>query len=189
VAARRSFGRIDHANAGQIADPVRREIGFGKDGDHAGDFTRSFQIQPNDVSKCEGRAQHIGLQHAGHVVIGHISPASGQEALILEPGQGMTLIPLPQPLAFPLGRRSPRTQRQVARAGRERLPYSLGLAGLEGKTSRTGSGSARVKPGRPPVESSNPGRFRPAWEPAAEWFDLRMRSRFRTPGIVASCGG
>jgi hypothetical protein len=42
---------------------------------------------------------------------------------------------------------------------------------------------------QPPVEASNLRLRRPAQEPASEWFDRRMRFRFRTPGIVASCGG
>jgi hypothetical protein len=42
---------------------------------------------------------------------------------------------------------------------------------------------------QPPVAASNSRLRRPARESASGWFDLRMRFRFRTPGIVASCGG
>ena len=44
-------------------------------------------------------------------------------------------------------------------------------------------------PNPPPIAASNPGQRRPVRESASEWFGLRKRSRFRTPGIAASCGG
>ena len=99
--ARRSDDRLDrinHGDAGQLADAVGREVGFGKHRHNAGERTRSFQIEPGDTREGVGRANHMGVQHASHVIIGDIGPAPGEEAMILQPVQGLTLITLAQPL-------------------------------------------------------------------------------------------
>ena len=41
----------------------------------------------------------------------------------------------------------------------------------------------------PPVAAPHPKQARPAPEFASGWFEPRMRFRFRTPGIAASCAG
>jgi hypothetical protein len=129
------FDGIDDGDARQLPDAVSREVGFGKDRHHSADSACSFQIQPGNVCECKGRAEHMGMQHAGHVFIGDISPASGQETLILEPIQGLTLITLPQALAFLMGRLF-RIQRQAGRVGQEGLQYPVRLDGLKGKVIR-----------------------------------------------------
>jgi hypothetical protein len=40
----------------------------------------------------------MGVQHTSHVIIGDIGPAPGEEAMIFQPVQGLTLITLAQPL-------------------------------------------------------------------------------------------
>ena len=101
--ARRNDDRLDRLNDGdarQLPDAVGRKVGFGKDRRNAGDGARSFQIQPSDPGECERRANHIGVQHAGHVIVGDILPAPGEEAMILQPVQRPSLITLLQPLTF-----------------------------------------------------------------------------------------
>ena len=87
---------IDNGDAWQFPDTVGREIGFGKDRHHSGDSARSFQLQPGYPGECDGRTKHVGMQHAGHVIVGDIFPAPGKEAQILQPNQGLTLISLSQ---------------------------------------------------------------------------------------------
>ena len=44
----------------------------------------------------------MGVQHARHMIVADIFPAPGEEANILQPVQGLTLITLAQPLTvFP----------------------------------------------------------------------------------------
>ena len=44
----------------------------------------------------------MGMQHTRYVIIGDIGPAPGEEANILQPVQGLTLITFAQPLTvFP----------------------------------------------------------------------------------------
>ena len=40
----------------------------------------------------------MGMQHAGNAIVGDIASAPGEETIILEPVQGLTLITLAQPL-------------------------------------------------------------------------------------------
>jgi hypothetical protein len=39
----------------------------------------------------------MGMQHIRHMIIGDVSPAPGEEAMIFQPVQGLTLITLAQP--------------------------------------------------------------------------------------------
>ena len=40
----------------------------------------------------------MGVQHTSHVIIGHIGPAPGEETMILQTLQRLTLITFAQPL-------------------------------------------------------------------------------------------
>ena len=81
--------RIDHRDAGQLADAVRREVGLGKHRHDAGERARSVQIEPGNSREGVRRADHMGVQHISHVIIGDIGPAPGEEAMIFQPVQGL----------------------------------------------------------------------------------------------------
>ena len=96
------FDRINNSDARQLPDTFGRKVRLGKHRRYAGNSARSFHTQPGDTREGMGRANHIGVQHAGYVIVGDISPAPGEEAKIFEPVQGLTLITLSQPLTvFP----------------------------------------------------------------------------------------
>ena len=89
---------VDHGDAGQVAYPVRSEVGLGKHRHHAGEPTRRVQTDSGDPREGVRRADHMGVQHISHVIISDIGPAPGEEAMILQPVQGLTLVTLAQPL-------------------------------------------------------------------------------------------
>ena len=101
--ARRHDDRLDRLNDGdarQLPDAVGRKVGFGIDRHNAGDSARSFQIQPRDPRERDGRANHMGMQHPGHVVVGDIFAVAGEEAMVLQPVQRPSLITLLQPITL-----------------------------------------------------------------------------------------
>ena len=102
---RRNDDRLDRVNDGdarQLADAVGRKVGFAPYRHHAGDRARRVEIDANDARGCMGRADHMGVQHARNMLVADIFPAPGEEANILQPVQGLTLITLAQPLTvFP----------------------------------------------------------------------------------------
>jgi len=90
--------RVNDGNARQLADAVGREVGFAQYRNHSRNSARRRQIHANDTRECMGRANDMGMQHAGHMIVGDIFPAAGEEANILQAAQGLTLITLSQPL-------------------------------------------------------------------------------------------
>ena len=95
-----------------------------------GTRARRFQIHANDTREGMGRADHMGVQHARHMIVGDIFPAPGEEANILQPVQGLTLITLAQLLTvFPKFGRDTGQARQalqdVPPSGRQASPNDL----------------------------------------------------------------
>ena len=92
--------RLDHGDARQLPDAVGREVGFAIDRHDAGDGARGCQVQPRDPGEGDGRANHMGMQHPGHVIVGDIFAVAGEEAMVLQPVQRPSLITLLQLLTF-----------------------------------------------------------------------------------------
>jgi len=87
---RRAVAARDRSLARQRPEAGSTVVGSGQDGEHARHRRRVRDVEPQDPRMRMGRAQEVGVRHAGRLQIVDKAPAAGHQPLVLDARHRLT---------------------------------------------------------------------------------------------------